>query len=190
MTPARARTWGRRGRTPVVRVRGRSRRRVSIAALTCYKAGARSRLIYRPRLDDGQGRSILLTTAIRATATGQQRLAVIDAATAAEIALATGLAARLSAQYPPHEAQARVEATRMLGPRLNLAERLGMTLPPRTRDDLLAPRNAVVHRGTPITDAAARAAVAVAQALVEDYEPLPAHCLEPDGWGDIEDGDE
>jgi len=57
MTPARARTWGRRGRTPVVRVRGRSRRRVSIAALTCYKPGERSRLIYRPRLDDGQGRS-------------------------------------------------------------------------------------------------------------------------------------
>jgi transposase len=57
MTPARARTWGHRGRTPVVRVRGRSRRRVSIAALTCYKPGERSRLIYRPRLDDGQGRS-------------------------------------------------------------------------------------------------------------------------------------
>ncbi len=56
MTPARARTWGRRGHTPVVRVRGRSRRRVSIAALTCYKPGMRSRLIYRPRLDDGQGR--------------------------------------------------------------------------------------------------------------------------------------
>ncbi|MFJ9448586.1 transposase [Kitasatospora sp. NPDC101235] len=57
MTPARARTWGRRGRTPVVRVRGRSRRRVSIAALTCYKPGERSRLIYRPRPDDGQGRN-------------------------------------------------------------------------------------------------------------------------------------
>ncbi|MFK3735770.1 transposase [Streptomyces sp. NPDC088090] len=39
------------------RVRGRSRRRVSIAALTCYKPGERSRLVYRPRLDDGQGRS-------------------------------------------------------------------------------------------------------------------------------------
>jgi hypothetical protein len=37
----------------VVRVRGRSRRRISIAALTCYKPGHRSRLIYRPRRDDG-----------------------------------------------------------------------------------------------------------------------------------------
>ncbi|MFD8538896.1 IS630 family transposase [Streptomyces rubrogriseus] len=39
---------------PVVRVRGRSRRRISIAALTCYKPGRRSRLIYRPRRDDGR----------------------------------------------------------------------------------------------------------------------------------------
>ncbi|WP_446459228.1 IS630 family transposase [Streptomyces vinaceus] len=49
MTPPRARTWGRRGHTPVVRVRGRSRRRISIATLCCYKPGKKSRLIYRPR---------------------------------------------------------------------------------------------------------------------------------------------
>ncbi|GAA3084721.1 hypothetical protein GCM10020000_83930 [Streptomyces olivoverticillatus] len=53
MTPPHAKTWSQRGRTPVVRVRGRSRRRISIAALTCYKPGHRSRLIYRPRRDDG-----------------------------------------------------------------------------------------------------------------------------------------
>jgi transposase len=52
MTPPTARTWAPRGRTPVVRVRGRSSRRVSIAALTCYKPGQRSRLIYRPRRDE------------------------------------------------------------------------------------------------------------------------------------------
>lgn len=39
-TPPRARTWGRRGQTPVVRVRGRSRRRTSVAALCCYKPGS------------------------------------------------------------------------------------------------------------------------------------------------------
>lgn len=54
MTPPQARTWSQCGRTPVVRVRGRSRRRVFIAALTCYKPGQRSRLIYRPRRDDGR----------------------------------------------------------------------------------------------------------------------------------------
>jgi transposase len=52
MTPPRARTWGRRGHTPVVRVRGRSCRRLSIAVLTCYRPGQRSRMIYRPRRDD------------------------------------------------------------------------------------------------------------------------------------------
>ncbi|MET7726969.1 transposase [Streptomyces mirabilis] len=45
LTPPRARTWGRIGRTPVVRVRGR----VSMVGMTCYKAGERSRLIYAVR---------------------------------------------------------------------------------------------------------------------------------------------
>ncbi|MEU6018261.1 transposase [Streptomyces sp. NPDC047515] len=49
ITPSRARIWGRRGHTLVVRVRGRSRRRISVAALCCYKPGEKSGLIYRPR---------------------------------------------------------------------------------------------------------------------------------------------
>ncbi|MDQ0797338.1 hypothetical protein QFZ58_005826 [Streptomyces sp. B1I3] len=53
MTPPEAKTWSQRGRTPVVRVRGRSRRRVYVAALTCYKPRHQVRLIYRPSQDDG-----------------------------------------------------------------------------------------------------------------------------------------
>lgn len=49
MTPRRVRSWGRRGHTPVIRVRGRSRPRTSVAALCCYKPGEPSRLIHRPR---------------------------------------------------------------------------------------------------------------------------------------------
>ncbi|KAB2587956.1 DDE endonuclease [Streptomyces arboris] len=49
MTPPHAHTWGRRGHTPVIRVRGRSRRRTSVAALCCYRPGEPSRLIHRPR---------------------------------------------------------------------------------------------------------------------------------------------
>ncbi|MER6916042.1 transposase [Streptomyces sp. NPDC000594] len=49
MTPPTSHTWAKRGDTPVIRVRGRSQRRYSIAALACYKPGERSRLIYRPR---------------------------------------------------------------------------------------------------------------------------------------------
>ncbi|MGW5326969.1 transposase [Streptomyces sp. NPDC004014] len=54
VSPPHAKTWSQRGRTPVIRVRGRSRKRISITALTCYKPGHRARLIYRPRHDDGR----------------------------------------------------------------------------------------------------------------------------------------
>ncbi|MCQ4084056.1 transposase [Streptomyces sp. RB6PN25] len=50
MTPPTARTWARRGNTPVIPVCGRSQRRISIAALACYKPGERSRLIHRPMI--------------------------------------------------------------------------------------------------------------------------------------------
>ncbi|MFC8584475.1 transposase [Streptomyces sp. NPDC057217] len=49
MTPPRARTWVRIGRTPVVRVRGRGSGHVSMAGMTCCKPGERLRLIYRIR---------------------------------------------------------------------------------------------------------------------------------------------
>lgn len=60
MTPPRARTWGRVGRTPVVRVRGRGSGRVSMAGMVCYRQGKRSRLIYavreyRGRKDEPKG---------------------------------------------------------------------------------------------------------------------------------------
>ena len=41
MTPPTSRTWSHRGCTPVTRVRSRSRRRLSVAALTCYKPDGR-----------------------------------------------------------------------------------------------------------------------------------------------------
>ncbi|MFC4336681.1 IS630 family transposase [Salininema proteolyticum] len=47
LVPARSRTWGRRGRTPVVRVRKRGSGRVSLAGLSAYRPGERSRFFYR-----------------------------------------------------------------------------------------------------------------------------------------------
>jgi hypothetical protein len=47
LRPPKGRTWGRRGRTPVVKVTGSSNRRVSLAALIAVKPGCRPRLIYR-----------------------------------------------------------------------------------------------------------------------------------------------
>ncbi|WP_243715211.1 transposase [Micromonospora sp. KC207] len=47
LRPPKARTWGRRGRTPVIPVSGKGSGRVSIAGLSCYQPGRRSRFIYR-----------------------------------------------------------------------------------------------------------------------------------------------
>lgn len=50
MASHRARTWASKCGTPVVRFGCASRGRITMAALTCSKAGERSRLIYRPRI--------------------------------------------------------------------------------------------------------------------------------------------
>ena len=47
LRPPKGRTWGRRGRTPVVRVTAAISPRVSVAALLATKPGHRPRLIYR-----------------------------------------------------------------------------------------------------------------------------------------------
>jgi transposase len=52
--PPKARTWGRRGRTPVVAVSGKGSGRVSVAGLVCVRPGRRSRLIYRTRVHRGR----------------------------------------------------------------------------------------------------------------------------------------
>ncbi|MFC9621273.1 transposase [Streptomyces sp. NPDC056930] len=54
MRPPRARSWGHIGRTPVVRVRGRGSGRVSMAGMTCFRRGDRSRLIYSFRVHRGR----------------------------------------------------------------------------------------------------------------------------------------
>lgn len=46
MRAPRARTWGRRGHTPMIGYRG-GKGRVNIAGLCCYRPGHRPRLIYR-----------------------------------------------------------------------------------------------------------------------------------------------
>jgi hypothetical protein len=54
LRPPKARTWARRGRTPVVMVSGRGSGRVSVAGLVCLKTGARGHLFYRMRLHRGR----------------------------------------------------------------------------------------------------------------------------------------
>ncbi|ANZ13583.1 IS630 family IS885-like transposase [Streptomyces noursei ATCC 11455] len=52
--PPRGRTWGRRGVTPTVKVSGRSRGRLSVAGLLCYRPGIPARLCYRLRRHTGR----------------------------------------------------------------------------------------------------------------------------------------
>jgi hypothetical protein len=47
LRPPKARTWSRRGHTPVARVSGKGSGRVSIAGLVCLRPGRRGRLMYR-----------------------------------------------------------------------------------------------------------------------------------------------
>jgi transposase len=47
LQPPKARTWGRRGHTPVVRVSGRGSARISVAGLACMKAGQPGRFFDR-----------------------------------------------------------------------------------------------------------------------------------------------
>ncbi len=47
LRPPKARTWSRRGTTPIVRVSGKGSGRVSLAGLVCTRPGHRTRLIFR-----------------------------------------------------------------------------------------------------------------------------------------------
>lgn len=54
LRPPKARTWGRRGQTPIIPVSGKGSGRISIAGLVCVKPGRRSRFIYRTIVHRGR----------------------------------------------------------------------------------------------------------------------------------------
>ena len=54
LRPPKARTWARRGHTPVVTVCGKGSGRVSVAGLVCLKPGSRGHLFYRVRIHRGR----------------------------------------------------------------------------------------------------------------------------------------
>jgi hypothetical protein len=120
-----------------------------------------------------------MTTATRAAVAANWRVAIIDAATATEVALTTGLVARLSTTLSSSDVKKKLDSTRMLGPRIKLAKTLNMPLPARIDEDMKDPRNAVVHKGADMTRDYAKAAIEAAWAVVRQYDPLPACCHEP-----------
>jgi hypothetical protein len=54
LRPPKARTWARRGVTPVVAVSGKGSGRVSVAGLVCLKPDSRGHLFYRVRIHRGR----------------------------------------------------------------------------------------------------------------------------------------
>jgi len=54
LRPPKARTWSRRGHTPVIAVSGKGSGRVSIAGLVCYRPGQRGHLYYRVHVHRGR----------------------------------------------------------------------------------------------------------------------------------------
>jgi putative transposase len=54
LKPAKARTWGRRGKTPIVTVRAKGGARISVAGLVCYRPRHRSKLVYRTMIYHGR----------------------------------------------------------------------------------------------------------------------------------------
>jgi hypothetical protein len=54
LRPPKARTWARRGHTPVVAVSGKGSGRVSVAGLVCLRPDSRGRLFFRVRIHRGR----------------------------------------------------------------------------------------------------------------------------------------
>ena len=77
LRPPEGRTWGRRGRTPVVTVTGSHNTRVSLAALIAARTGHRARLIYRTHRGgrrDGQRKGFTETDYSRLLDAAHQQL--------------------------------------------------------------------------------------------------------------------
>jgi hypothetical protein len=115
---------------------------------------------------------ILLRDARSLAEAGQHRRAVIDAATAAEVAVTTMMDSSLSSETQSEATRLR-NGSKNMGRKLDLLASRGHPLPQSLRDDLVDKRNEAVHEGMPISPGDCRAAIAEALAVVETAFPLP-----------------
>jgi hypothetical protein len=107
------------------------------------------------------------------------RRAVIDAAAAAEVALAHALRMRLG-EMPEDALEATIRSVNGLVGLLKLVEQIdGVAKPrwPQVRDRIAKPRNSCVHRGIEPTRDEVHRAIKEAQRLLETYSPLPEFAL-------------
>jgi hypothetical protein len=99
------------------------------------------------------------------------RRAVLDAGTAAEIALTRLLDQQLRS-LPPAGADVIRDQGRELGRLVRTVRRLGVPLPDYLQDKLVRPRNEAIHAGQNIDIETARSMVNLAGELVEQARPL------------------
>jgi len=105
---------------------------------------------------------------------GQNRRAVIDAATAAELAMTTLIDKHLATANTDETVRtALVDRYRALEGRTDLLKRLrSEVLSNRLQRDLIEPRNRATHGGHSLTDEQARTAVDMAIEIVQEAHPL------------------
>lgn len=103
---------------------------------------------------------------------GQYRRAVIDAATAAELAATTLIDGLLKGTEPAKRAKL-IKGHQTLGGKRVLLETLGFKLPDTFKTDLVDRRNVAVHEGADVSNAQAEAAFREALTVVEIAFSLP-----------------
>jgi hypothetical protein len=115
---------------------------------------------------------LLLNEARAAGARGKWRQLVLEAATAAEVALSAALRARLA---PANEAPVidAMMARKTLGALVQLCDRLGVLLPPDTQLALVKPRNDAIHAAVTPTPEVASKAFTIATSIICSHRPLP-----------------
>lgn len=103
---------------------------------------------------------------------GQWRRAVIDAATAAEVAITSWLDKRLDAAEPVVK-ESLMDPPPTLGRLHRLYTRLGGALPSDFDRRLVRPRNHAAHRGMALSEEESLAAINAATELLDATSPIP-----------------
>lgn len=116
---------------------------------------------------------ILLRDARSLARAGQHRRAVIDAATAGELAVTALLDDSLKNETAAKAADAARLKARTLGQKVDLLAERGQRLPQSFFDDLVSRRNDAVHEGQAVQPAQCAAAIAASASVVETAFPLP-----------------
>ncbi len=116
---------------------------------------------------------LLLHNAELALVTGKTNQAVLNCATATELALARGLRLRLEELGTnANVIECVLKRSKMLGERIRLTKELGMITPSTLMKDLVEPRNSIIHRGNRLEVAQAKRAIKLARSVVDEYDPL------------------